>query len=151
MKFSTPYRRLRTKENHDMEINNGPILVEPGSYRSFTERIYAALASGERLAQYREAQYHYAAGDDQWMQDNWVDKTVHPSFDFAEAKEMADAAIKRQRELVKRTRAAEKAKEASAQSSASSEQFDKSDQIIQRSSAKPADGNPQQHNNNSDN
>lgn len=86
---SSPYNKIRDRENlQDYEINDGPEIVEVSGYRSTYEQVMMAMAAGERLAEFREQQYHYKAGEP--TDDGFIDPTVHPSFDFAQAKEMAD-------------------------------------------------------------
>lgn len=74
-------------------------LVERAGYIPTKQRIEEFINAGKRLSDYRKEKYHFAPG--QKIDENFVDPTTNPGYDFAQAKEdlaIAQANLKAQQE-----------------------------------------------------
>lgn len=109
MKFNTQYERPDKKVS--LEVASDKSRVETAGYLSAEQRISSLIGAGQRLMDYRRAQYDLHEEDP--PDDIYPDPTRSPNFDLADSTIIADQLKYNARLRAKASKEAEEAKKAS--------------------------------------
>lgn len=106
MLFNTKYNYVKHSKP---EVNSGKTLVEKAGYLSAQKRIENMILAGQRLVDYRKAQYDFPEGE---IKEDFEDPTRAKNFDLAEATQLqlrTEASLKARQKQQEALREASKA------------------------------------------
>jgi len=99
------YPILQTKYNrlpHPGEVNEGPVLVNK-AFVPLKFQIEQALAAGERLQEFKLAQYHAQHPED--IPEGYYDPSTEPNYDYADASQENQIMLAKAKELLAKRKA----------------------------------------------